>query len=179
MGGGPMKQAMVDAQGQFEMTGLKPGDYVLNCIDMTTMQSGAMSLKTHPVTIQNGETTEVKVVFGVGVKISGTIDGLPKAPMRMVTLRRPGGPAAGEYSPMDMVNAAKAARFQAGIGFVRQDNTYEVADVAPGDYILEVPRLPADMTNPRAYEEMEDRTPYVTVEVKVEDKDVELNLSAK
>jgi hypothetical protein len=128
--------------------------------------------------VETPELHELEVVFGIGRKVYGTVKGLPPAPMRMVTLRRPGGPLPEEMSPLDMKAAVEASRYQAGVGFVTPDNKYEIPDIEPGTYILEVARMPDNPTDLKAYEKM-DRRPHYRKEVTVEDEDLEHNIEIK
>ena len=117
-------------------------------------------------------------LFGIGYRVYGTIKGLQPAPMRMVTLRRPGGPAPEDVNPTDMKAAVAANRYQGGMGFVTGEGSYEIADVAPGEYILEVPKMPKDPTDLEAYAKM-DRTPYFRKEITVREEDLELDIEIK
>ncbi|MFQ5655862.1 MAG: carboxypeptidase regulatory-like domain-containing protein, partial [Planctomycetota bacterium] len=175
-GNAPMQMATTDAEGHYQITGLSAGEYMFIFVDMTQASSGGgMGLKTRALTVGEGEIITLDVAYGVGSKIHGTLAGLPAGPMRMVTLRRPGGPAPEDLDPTDIQAQIKAARFQAGIAMVTPDGAYVIPDVEPGEYILEVPRMPADPTDLQAYKEM-DRTPLFREEITVGDTDLEINI---
>lgn len=167
----PLKQGFTNREGRFRFEGLEPGEYLVNIIDLALMQSGKGGMKQRVVALEEGESRELEVVFGIGVSISGTIKGLPPAPMRMVNLRRPGGPLPEEVKPMDMKAAVEAGKYQAGIGFVSQDGKYKIDDVEPGKYVLEIPRMPDNPGDLQALAEM-DRTPHYRREIIVRDRDI-------
>jgi len=171
-GGGFFRQAATSADGTCRIEPLVASDFQVNIIDTST---GRMRLKTRGVTIESGATTELEVVFGVGVKIRGKVEGLPPTPQRLVMLRRPGGPAPEELDPTDMSANIGAQKFQAGIAFIGPDDTYVLEDLEPGEYVLEIPKMPADPTDLEAYKSM-DRTPHFRKKIEVRDKDVELDI---
>ncbi len=175
---GPITQAFSDAQGRFRFEGLKSGEYMLTIIDVAGMQQGKPRMKTRVVAVEGEETTELEVLFGMGYRVYGTIKGLPPAPMRMVTLRRPGGPAPEEIDPLDVKASVTAGSYQVGMGFVTDEGAYDVADVAPGTYILEIPKMPKDPTDMAAYAKM-DRTPHYRKEITVKEKDLKLDIEIK
>jgi len=69
----------------------------------------------------------------------------------------------------------ESQRYMAGLGRIKSGDTYEMMDIEPGEYVLEIPRLPEDPTDLEAYSTM-DRTPHFRKEIKVLDKDVELDI---
>ncbi|MBI4602047.1 MAG: carboxypeptidase regulatory-like domain-containing protein [Planctomycetes bacterium] len=178
MGAGPLKQQVTDAQGKFTFENVPPGEHMLQVVDVAAMQRGKMSLKTLSVSLAAGTDRDVQVVIGKGFRILGKVRDLPAAPMRMVSLRRPGGAAPEDLDPLDPKASIEASKHQAGLGMVKEDGTYEIEDVEPGEYILEVPRMPPDPTDLGAYAKM-DRTPHCRKEIKVESRDLEVDLEAK
>jgi hypothetical protein len=178
LGAGPMQQTMTDADGRFRFQGLKLGEYSVNVVDVSGMQKGRMALKSRGVVAEAPELYELEVIFGIGKKVFGTVKGLPPAPMRMVTLRRPGGPLPEELSPLDMKAAVEANKYQVGVGFVTPDNKYEIVDIEPGTYILETVKMPDNPTDLKAYEKM-DRIPHYREEITVKDEDLEHNIEIK
>ncbi len=177
MSTGDLKQGMTDKAGVFVQKGLKPGDYQVNAMDMTDVAKGKMRYKPLAVVIADGPN-EVEVVFGVGHKIWGKVEGLPPAIQRMVVLRRPGGPAPEDVRPTDVKASLEAQKYQIGVGFITADDRYEIEDLDPGEYILEIPKMPQDPTDLAAYETM-DRTPHFSKKVEVKDKDVELDIKIR
>jgi hypothetical protein len=178
LGGASIKQATTSPEGTFEFRGLRSGEYMLNFVDLAGMQKGKMMVKTRPVTVADEETTDLEVVFGSGNRVYGRITGLPPGPLRMVTLRRPGGPAPEDLDPTDIQSGIAAARYQAGVAMVGPEGQYEIADVESGEYILEVPRMASDPTDLEAYKTM-DRTPHYRKEIQVEKVDVEVDIVVK
>ena len=55
---------------------------------------------------------------------------------------------------------------------------YEIPDIEPGAYIIEVAKMPDDPTDMAAYEKM-DRTPPFRKEITVEKKYLELDIEIK
>ena len=94
----------------------------------------------------------------------------------MVTIRRPGGPAPEELDALDMKSLMESSKYQVGVGMIDAEGKYEVSGLEPGKYILEIPRMPADLTDLSAYAKMTDRTPYYRKEVTIEEKDLEVNI---
>lgn len=178
LGGGPLQQSMTGEDGQFEFRGLKPGEYLLQFMDMAGMQKGKMALKTRDVVLAGEERQEVEVVFGAGFKVLGKIDGLPPGPMHMITLRKPGGPKPEDLNPLDMKSGVAAGKYQAGMAMVPGDGKYEIADLEPGEYILEVLTIPANAADPAALAKM-DRTPSFRKEITVGKKDLEVDIRIK
>ena len=138
------------------------------------MQTGKVAMKSRPVVLEPGDQYVLDVTFGSGYRIFGTVKGLPPSPMRMITLRRPGGPAPEELKPIDMAAAFEASKYQVGMGMVRPDDKYEISDIEPGTYIIEISKMPAHPTDLEAYKSM-DRTPHYRHEIVLEKEDVEHN----
>jgi hypothetical protein len=175
-GAGPLQMSTSDADGHFLIERLPPGEYLITLLDPRGMAAGkGMTMKTRQISIGIDERKEMKVVFGTGYRVHGTVEGLPDMPMRLVTLRRPGGKGPEEYSPIEMDDAMEAARYQAGTALVGDDGGFEIIDVEPGTYILEIPAMPGNPMDLDAYSRM-DRTPYFRKEVVVRGKDVELEV---
>ena len=177
MGDGPILRAMAGADGGFRFDKLRTGNYILTVMDLAGMQKGRMRLKSLPITLADEEATELEVTYGTGVKVSGTVEGVPLTGMQLVTLRRPGGPLPEELDPLDSKSTFEATRYQVGTGLVKPDGTYEIEDVPPGQYILEVPAMPDDPSNFAAYKDL-DRTPRVRKTIDVKEKDVKLDVKA-
>ena len=97
---------------------------------------------------------------------------------RYALLRVTGGPAPEDLDPLDPASSIEAGRYQAGMGFIRPDGAYEATDIEPGEYILEVPRMPDDPTNLEAYAQM-DRTPHFRKKITVRDEDLQLDFEIK
>src|SRR5262249_26242668 len=176
---GPMRMATTTGEGAYLLEKLPPGNWVVTFMDSSTLGAGkGMSFKMRQVTIANEEQKHLDVAFGTGHAVSGTVYGLPPGPMRMVTLRRPGGKAPEELDPMDIDAQFEAARYQGGVAFVGTDGHFEIKDVEPGTYIIEVPAMPEDPTDLEAYTKM-DRTPRFRKEIEVGKSDVTIDISIR
>jgi hypothetical protein len=173
--GGELKQTFSDAGGRFRFQGAGAGEYLLQFMDLGALQKGKMLTKSRYLELAEGQALELEVVFGLGRRISGTVKGLPPAPLRMVQLRRPGGPPPEALSPTDTKRTIAAGRYQAGIAMIDAEGNFELTDIEPGEYILEIPRMPADPSDISAYEKM-DRTPHHREEVRIGDRDLELRI---
>ena len=166
------KQSMTDGSGKFRFENLIPGRYTVVIVDLAAAQKGKFSVKTRTVAVEDGQTSGIEVEFGKGFKVFGKVKGLPAGPVRVLTLRRPGGPAPEDVAVTDVAASLEASAYQVGVGMVTQDDAYEIADIDPGAYILEAPRMPADPTDLEAYAQMEDRKPLYRAEITVEDRDL-------
>jgi hypothetical protein len=78
-----------------------------------------------------------------------------------------------------MKSSLRAQAFQVGMGMIGPDGTYEILDIEPGTYILEIPKIPKDPTDMAAYEKMDDRTPFYRKEITIEEEDLEFNITIK
>ncbi len=173
----PLAQKPSNTDGTFEFTGLRAGEYMLSVLDMKAMMSGRMKSKTRHLVLEAGVTHQVTIEFGKGHLVHGKITGaLPAGPFNMVTLRRPGGKPPEELNPLDPVDSIEAAKYQGGVGFVTGDG-YEIPDVEPGTYIIEIPRMPSDPTDLQSYQKMQDRSPLYRARLEIQDKDVEHDIS--
>jgi hypothetical protein len=180
MGGkGAMKQLMTDGTGEFWFNNLQAGEYILNIMDMAALQKGAMSVKNRVVNVENERTSEVTIAIGAGRKVFGKVKNYPAAPMRVLTLRKPGGPNPEDVKTMDMKASLESAKFQVGVGIVTQDDKYEIVDIEPGTYILEAPRMPANPADFESYAKMENRAPFFRKEITLKDEDLELDVEIK
>jgi len=183
IGKGPMKMSNTNADGTVRFEGVGPGRYMLNIMNLAAAVKGGTemlnTMRQRSLRVDEGQEVEVRVVFGVGAKIHGKMTGAPASPQSMITLRRPGGPSPGDLDPLDIEASIAATEFTAGIGIVQKDGTYAIADLADGEYILEIiPNAAAVMgggsTTP------ESRKPIYQHTLKVEGgKDLEWNIDIK
>ena len=130
------------------------------------------------MTIVEGQTHHEEILYGVGVKVRGKIEGMDYRAFQTVTLRRPGGPPPEEVNPLDMEAGIRAAEFNTGMGFMLPDNTYEIMDVPPGTYWLELlatPDNPADIVAMAAM----DRTPFYRAKIVVGEEDIEHDMTVE
>jgi hypothetical protein len=169
-----LHQALVGNDGDFELRGLPPGEYSLLAIDTASAAQGQFRTKTRIVTLELGETVEVEIVFGKGFRIHGKVEGLEAGPARMLILVDKDAPATESLRTDDVAASIEFQRHQRGMGMVRADNTFEIADVEPGEYVLLVARQPIAST-PTSAQEMT----FHRHEVRVIDKDVEADIEIK
>lgn len=179
IGTGFMQNTTTGKDGGFSFKGIKRGAYMVQFIDIAAMQKGKMTMKVESIAIEDNQLVEIDMVFGVGHKISGTVEGLPPAPFNVVQLRRPGGILPEELDPLDIESQMKDAKYQAGIGMVMANGKYEIIDVEPGEYFLEIPKMPKDPTDMEAYAKMKDRTPHYRRKITVREKDMTHDIKVK
>ena len=91
----------------------------------------------------------------------------------MALLRVPGGMGPEDYDPLDMKAAIQAGKYQRGFAMIQTDGTFQMLDIDPGEYIIEIPRLPQNMMDMDAYSRM-DRTPRYRATIQVTDKGADL-----
>ena len=176
MGRGPMKMANTGTDGTFTFEGLGPGSYSLAVTDMSKMAvDGSFRYRQRQFTIEPGETKEIEFILGTGLNVRGTISNFAPGIAQLVTLRRPGGPGPEDYDPLDMDAAIDAARYQCGVGMVQPTGKFAMRDIAPGEYILEIPALPSNMADIGAYSKM-DRVPLYRGTVRLQEEDLEVTI---
>jgi protocatechuate 3,4-dioxygenase beta subunit len=173
-----MKQGFTSLDGRFEFKGLREGAYLLNVMDLAAMAKQRWVLRSRAVTVVEGADAEVELVFGIGRKVSGKIEGLQTGLMTAITLRRPGGLAPEEVDPLDIKAYVESARHQAGVTLAAGDGPYEIADVESGEYVLEVVKVPANPADWETYSEAS-RVPLFRKEVTVRDRDLELDIRVR
>jgi protocatechuate 3,4-dioxygenase beta subunit len=66
------KDAAVDAQGRFEIRGLPAGEYRLSVM-VSSGRRGMTSRNSRSVTVAEGQTTEIDLSEGAGVRVSGRV----------------------------------------------------------------------------------------------------------
>ncbi len=175
LGAGPMKMMTSDAEGKAEFTGLGPGDYLVQLLDMAKMMSGqGMGLRQQVATVGEGQTEEVEFKFGVGAKVSGKVIGELPSSMNMVVISRPEGPKTEEIDATDFLANIRAAKFNVGTDFIKPDGTFTIPDVPDGEFVIEIPKMPTDMNQ---YDQLppEEKKPYFRKTIQVKNgKDLEL-----
>ena len=173
MGTSGMKMATTDSEGSFHISGITPGTYIVQAVDMGSMMSEGMSGalgRQLTVEIVDGEYTEIDFAPPAGtVTVAGTIAG-ELGSMTIVTLRSEGGLAPEELDPTDFDAQMEQAQYQAGTAFAGEDGVFEMEGVEPGTYILEVMSMDFDPAKPDIGAMMNmDRTPAIRQEVVVEE----------
>lgn len=157
-----------DDTGFFELL-VPPGDYLLNVVDLPAMRRGEMVMRTQGVILEPGDQQQVELPFGGGVSVSGTVSGLVGPGPFLVFVRRPGGTAPEDVPIDDQDEQIESAKYLAGTAIIQPDGTYEVVDLEPGTYILEVPVIPARVEDLDL--ETMDRTPYYRAQIVVGEED--------
>lgn len=178
MGDAPMAMATTDSEGRYRFEGVRPGEYMLNVMDMSQMASGSMAMRINAVTVNGEETVVHDIDFSGGVAVFGKISGLATGGMHMISLRRPGGPNPEDIDPVDVAGQIEAARYTAGMTMVGADGNFRIDGVEPGEYILEVPYVPS---NPMDIEGQRsaDRTPSYRKKIEVEGEDLEHDIQVR
>ncbi|MGE3166467.1 MAG: carboxypeptidase-like regulatory domain-containing protein [Planctomycetota bacterium] len=167
-----------DEAGYFTVKEVPSGEYLLNVVDYAALRAGHFRMRQQPVWIGPGELLAVDLVFGQGARIRGTVSGLPDAPIHVIIARRLGGPAPEAVSPLDQDQQIESAKFLAASAKVEADGSYELEDLAPGTYMVEV------LAQQREGETLSDfarrdRTPPARTEVTIVDEDLRLDLVAQ
>ncbi|MGE3163498.1 MAG: carboxypeptidase regulatory-like domain-containing protein [Planctomycetota bacterium] len=170
----PFQMANTDPRGSYRFTGVAPGEYALQVIDLAGSRTTGMAMRIRTLQVEGDGEIELNLDFKAGRTVFGNIRGVAGG-MRMVTIRRPGGPLPEEMNPMDMKAQVEFAKYTAGMTMVTEDGEYRVEGVEPGEYVLEVPFMPE---NPLAAEAQQgvDRTPFFRKEIRVGDADVEVDI---
>jgi protocatechuate 3,4-dioxygenase beta subunit len=166
------KQSMTDESGKFRFENLAPGPHTVVVIDPERGHNGVM--KTRTVAVEDGQTVGIAVEFGKGFKVFGKVKGLPARSTAALIVRRPGG------RPPDGCFFVNPLPYIVGAGEVTQDDTYEIADLDPGTYILEAtmgPVIHQLVEYPRPGDElfyalMVGWKPLYRAEITVEDRDL-------
>lgn len=180
MGDGGFDMVTTDSTGQFDISGLAPGEYAVMAIDLDRLQNeGLTSMDINPrmVEIEEGAESEVDFSPGSGWPVDGIVTG-ELGSMTTVSLRRPGGPDPATLDPFDIGGAMDAMRYSAGQSFVGSDGTFNIDGVEPGTYILEVYSVDMDLQNPDLTALMNmDRSPRLRQEVTIGEEPLNLNLA--
>jgi hypothetical protein len=176
-GNGAFQQGMSDGEGVYRFENLPEGEFSLTFMNLAGMMrpGGGTGIRSRTVAVAPGEVVRLDLEFGTGKTVRGEVDPLPPGEMKMVLIRRPGGPAPEEIDPMDMAKHAESSRFQVGMALLGADGKFAIDDIEPGEYILEIPAMPDDPTDIAAYAGM-DRTPHYRKTIQVGDEDLEVRI---
>jgi hypothetical protein len=155
------RMAQTDDLGAYRIFGLMPGDYIIRASMRSNMMPGPRGAETeqtgypgtyYPGVADVGQAQTVTAVLGQEVssigfpliparlsRVSGTVVGSDGRPLAgaMVMIRMRGGP--GGPLRMNMGNI--------GGGQVSPDGTFQLANVPPGEYVLEVQERPQNARN--------------------------------
>jgi len=147
---GLLLQATVDERGEYQISDVPPGDYLLNVVDIPAVRSGVMTMKSRGITVGPGELVEQNFVFGTGYRVLGTIEGIPEGVAKvLIALYRPGAPRVAGTALSDRTLPLEAAKYLAGSTYVEGTSAWQISDVEPGSYRLEV-TVPPDPATPRS-----------------------------
>ena len=180
MGSGPMKMGSTAPDGTAVFSGVGPGEYLVQVMDLASMASGQGlgGMRQRAVKLAEGQAAEVEFIYGVGAKVHGKVTGALPGPMAIVVLRRPDAPPSEEVNPGDFTAAIRSAEHQVGMGFIQKDGSYSIDDVPDGEFTVEVPWMPVDWLKAAATPP-EERRPLYREKLKVEGgKDLEWNIAA-
>jgi hypothetical protein len=109
-----------------------------------------MTMKSRGISVGPGELVEQNFVFGTGYRVHGGIEGIPEGTGKvLIALYRPGAPRVAGTPLSDRALSIEAAKFLAGSVYVAGAERYEILDVEPGSYRLEV-SVPPDPATPRS-----------------------------
>ncbi len=166
------KDCEFDKSGKFRFENLAPGRHKVVVIDPERGEN--LVMKTRTVAVEDGQTVGIAVEFGKGFKVFGKVKGLPARSTAALIVRRPGG------RPPDGCFFVNPLPYIVGAGEVTQDDTYEIADLDPGTYILEAtmgPVIHQLVEYPRPGDElfyalMVGWKPLYRAEITVEDRDL-------
>ncbi|HOE30506.1 MAG TPA: carboxypeptidase-like regulatory domain-containing protein [Planctomycetota bacterium] len=166
------KDCEFDKSGKFRFENLAPGRHKVVVIDPERGEN--LVMKTRTVAVEDGQTVGIEIEFGKGFKVFGKVKGLPARSTAALIVRRPGGP------PPDGRFFLNPLPYIVGASEVTQDDTYEIADLDPGTYILEAtmgPVIHQLVEYPRRGDElfyalMEGWKPLYRAEITVQDRDL-------
>ncbi len=149
---GPLRAAMnggnqVRADGTFQLSGVPPGDYVLevqqrpqNIRNFQDINLSQLEFASMPLTV-SGDIDNLTLVTTAGATVSGRVvfqgQNPPKANVQITATASSGGSS----SPLAMMAAARAL----GGGRVNQDGTFELRGIA-GPSVIRVQGMPQGWT---------------------------------
>jgi hypothetical protein len=141
---GPGNNNQIRADGSFQLTGVPPGDYVLdvqqrpqNIRNLQQLNLSELEFASMPLSV-SGDIDNLTIVTTAGVTVSGRVvfqgqASVPRGNMQVTAVASTGGSA-----PMPIMIAARAL----GGGRVNQDGTFELRGIA-GPRIIRVQGVPA------------------------------------
>ncbi|HNS00332.1 MAG TPA: carboxypeptidase-like regulatory domain-containing protein [Planctomycetota bacterium] len=158
------KDCEFDKSGKFRFENLAPGRHKVVVIDPERGEN--LVMKTRTVAVEDGQTVGIAVEFGKGFKLFGKVKGVPAGSMAALVVRQPGDP------PPDGRFFLNPLPYVIGASAVTQDNTYEIADLDPGTYILEAITGPPGRGDESLYALMGGWKPLYRAEITVQDRDL-------
>jgi hypothetical protein len=156
------RTAQTDDLGAYRIFGLMPGDYIIRASARPNMPQGPRNVETeqtgypgtyYPGVADVGQAQTVTAVLGqelssIGFplvparlsRISGTVTGSDGRPLAgaMVMIRARGGAGMGPLRMNFIGNSG---------GQVRPDGTFQLMNVPPGEYVLDVQQRPQNLRN--------------------------------
>ncbi len=173
-GSGEIDGARTDSTGQFERTGLLPGQYLLIAHGPN---AGFQTVPYH-LTLEEGQTKTVDLGPDVGASISGRLVGVPDGVTSFVRLVKPGG--APSLDIMGEEGPGQFERLQDLVGqtLAQGDSTFELQGLPPGTYDLEVYSLRVNTPNDSGEALRESlRTPVVRTSITVGSDPVDIEIA--
>jgi carboxypeptidase family protein len=168
MGPGPMKMSSTDGDGKSEFTSLTPGDYLVQALDLAKMMSGqGLGIRQKAVHLDEGQSADLDFIAGIGAKVHGKVIGKLGGSMNVIVIHRPEAPKAEEMEITDLQSSFRAAQYNVAMGIIAADGNYTISDVPDGEFILEVPRVPADFSK-MAQMTPQERMPHYRKPLKIE-----------
>lgn len=166
-------QGKTDSAGEFVVSDVPPGDYVINAVDMTAVTSGIMRVKSRGTSVRSGEITEENFEMGFGFSVFGKVSGLKGDHNKvLVSILRDGAPDLTGSPVGDKILQYELAKHVEGSAFVKADHSFEVIDIPTGKYELRVQYMPSsDSSRSTPWS-----APAVRMTIEVEDRELEQNL---
>ncbi len=164
-----LHMATTDSEGRFELSGIAPGTYLVNTIDMSRMLQDPFSMLAQTprvVDIADGENPELDLGPGPGTTVTGAVSG-PRGSITLAVLSLPGAPDAQSAPPMDFAAQIEAARYLVGQARVGEDGTFTIEGVEPGVYDLQITTLDIDLQNLDLDMLMQNPPPVVRQQIEV------------
>ncbi len=169
-------QAKTNAEGEFTLNDVPPGDYVVQVVDMEAIASGLMRIKSRGTSVGPGQLVEENFELGTGFSVFGKVSGLTVEPNRaLVTVLRAGAPDLTGTQLGDQLLQFELQKHVEGSDFVDKEFTYEVIDVPTGTYELRLQIMP----DPQSSRSDPWPAPAIRMTIEVGDKDLEENLELK
>ncbi|MBX7258378.1 MAG: carboxypeptidase-like regulatory domain-containing protein [Candidatus Hydrogenedentes bacterium] len=154
MGPNGVQMTQTNAQGEFDISGLSSGSYMVTAFDpaqFAEASQNGMQFTPRVIDVSEGQVAEVDMGGGADVAagsapVSGTISGTNGT--TVVALRRPGGPSMENINVLNISDMIESLRYLEGQTIVNGDGTFSLDGVKPGEYVLEVYSMDANIGRP-------------------------------
>jgi hypothetical protein len=137
-------------------------------MDVAKMMAGkGLGVTQKTAQLTEGQSMDLDIVLGIGAKVKGKVNGKLSGGMNVIVLHRPDAPKAEEMDPTDLQAGFRSAQYNVGMAFIAADGNYTIPDVPDGDFILEIPHMPSDLSK-MAQMTPQERAPLYRKPLKVE-----------